>query len=118
MASAFNKEKFDQIMKDVDLYDWIETLQTKEDHILEQDGLNISGGQRQRLSIARELYHDREVLFVDEPSASLDDQTAQHIYDTLLSLDKTLICVSHRHLDYLSKHFDTKIELKPLGATT
>lgn len=118
LASAYNKEKFDKVMEDVDLSDWIETLSTKEDHILEQDGLNISGGQRQRLSIARELYHDREVLFVDEPSASLDDQTAQHIYDTLLSLDKTLICVSHRHLDYLSKHFDTKIELKTLGATT
>lgn len=118
LASAFDKEKFDQIMKDVDLYDWIETLGAKEDHILEQDGLNISGGQRQRLSIARELYHDREVLFVDEPSASLDDMTAQHIYDTLLNLDKTLIVVSHRHLDYLSKHFDTKIELKALGAST
>jgi ATP-binding cassette, subfamily B, bacterial len=115
LASPFNKEKFDKVMKDVDLYDWITTLQAKEDHILEQDGLNISGGQRQRLSIARELYHDREVLFVDEPSASLDDQTAQHIYDTLLNLDKTLICVSHRHLDYLSKHFDTKIELETLG---
>ena len=98
LASEFNKAKFDKVMQDVDLSDWIDTLSSKEDHILEQDGLNISGGQRQRLSIARELYHDREVLFVDEPSASLDDQTAQHIYDTLLSLDKTLICVSHRQI--------------------
>lgn len=118
LNSPLDKGKFEQIMKDVDLYDWMMTLDAKENHILEQDGLNISGGQRQRLSIARELYHDREVLFVDEPSASLDDLTAQHIYDTLLSLDKTLICVSHRHLDYLSKHFDTHIELKPLGVTS
>lgn len=118
LSTPYDQAKFEQIMKAVDLYDWIMTLPAKENHILEQDGLNISGGQRQRLSIARELYHDREVLFVDEPSASLDDQTAQHIYDTLLNLDKTLICVSHRHLDYLSRHFDTHIELKPLGVTS
>ncbi len=118
LASDYDHAKFEQVMRSVDLHDWMQTLETKEDHILEQDGINISGGQRQRISIARELYHDRDVLFVDEPSASLDDQTAQHIYDTLLSLDKTLICVSHRHLDYLSKHFDTTIELEPIGATT
>jgi ATP-binding cassette, subfamily B, bacterial len=118
LDSTFNQEKFEQVMKDVALYDWMQTLEAKENHVLEQDGINISGGQRQRLSIARELYHDRDVLFVDEPSASLDDQTSQHIYDTLLKLDKTLVCVSHRHLDYLSKHFDTTIELEPTGATT
>lgn len=117
LEADFDAQKFEQVMRSVDLYEWMQTLECKENHILQQDGQNISGGQRQRISIARELYHDREVLFVDEPSASLDDQTAQHIYDTLLALDKTLICVSHRHLDYLTKHFDTTIELEPLGVS-
>jgi len=118
LASSYDPLKFEKVIKSVDLYEWMMTLEAKENHILEQDGQNISGGQRQRVSIARELYHDRDVLFVDEPSASLDDQTAQHIYDTLLSLDKTLICVSHRHLEYLRKHFDTTIELITIGANS
>ena len=115
LTSPYDEAKFIKVLKDVDLYDWVMTLDDKEHHLLEQDGTNISGGQRQRMSIARELYHDRSILFVDEPSASLDDQTSQHLYDTLLSLDKTLIVVSHRHLDYLSRHFDQTIELAPMG---
>lgn len=108
----FNEEKFKQCLIDSALYDWVETLELKENHILEQDGTNISGGQRQRISIARELYHDRDILFVDEPSASLDDQTSLKIYDTLLNLDKTIICVSHRHIDYLSSRFNKIIALE------
>lgn len=108
----YNEEKFKQCLIDSALYDWVETLELKENHILEQDGTNISGGQRQRISIARELYHDRDILFVDEPSASLDDQTSLKIYDTLLNLDKTIICVSHRHIDYLSSRFNKIIALE------
>lgn len=118
LSSDYNEAKLLKVLKDVDLYDWVMSLDEKLDHLLEQDGMNISGGQRQRMSIARELYHDRHVLFVDEPSASLDDQTSQHIYETLLNLDKTLIVVSHRHLDYLSRQFDQTIELQPVGEAT
>ena len=55
------------------------------------------------------------MMFVDEPSASLDDMTSQKIYDTLLGLNKTLICVTHRHIEYLKPYFDQVIELEPLG---
>jgi ATP-binding cassette, subfamily B, bacterial len=114
----FDQAKLERVLKDVDLYDWVMSLVNTWDHELIQDGSNISGGQRQRLSIARELYHDHAVLFVDEPSASLDDVTSQHIYSTLLKLDKTLICVSHRHIDYLKQHFDKTIELQALRSRT
>ena len=115
LAQDVDEAKLTQVLKDVDLYDWIQTLELKEDHVLTQDGSNISGGQRQRISIARELYHDFPMMFVDEPSASLDDMTSQKIYDTLLGLNKTLICVTHRHIEYLKPYFDQVIELEPLG---
>lgn len=115
LNKPFDEHKLMQVLADVDLKDWVESLEEKGDHLLVNDGANISGGQRQRLSIARELYHDFPVLVVDEPSASLDDVTSQKIYDTLFTLDKTLICVSHRHLEYLKPHFDKVIELQPLG---
>lgn len=108
----FEEEKFKKCLIDSALYEWVDSLEFKENHILEQDGTNISGGQRQRISIARELYHDRDILFVDEPSASLDDQTSLKIYETLLNLNKTIICVSHRHIDYLSSRFNKIIALE------
>lgn len=108
----YDEEKFKQCLVDSALDEWVESLELKENHILEQDGTNISGGQRQRISIARELYHDRDILFVDEPSASLDDLTSIKIYDTLINLDKTIICVTHRHIDYLSSRFNKIISLE------
>lgn len=115
LEKPYDEKRFMNILKGLDLYDWIMGLEEKENHQLIQDGSNISGGQRQRISIARELYHDKEVLFIDEPSASLDDYTAKKVYDTLLALDKTIICVSHRHLDYLKDHFDAVIHLEKKG---
>lgn len=111
----FDEEKFRKCCEDSAIDEWIDSLELKEDHILEQDGTNISGGQRQRISIARELYHDRDILFVDEPSASLDDETSLRIYETLFNLDKTIICVTHRHVDYLSSKFNKIIALDKGG---
>ncbi|HLV50294.1 MAG TPA: ABC transporter ATP-binding protein, partial [Erysipelothrix sp.] len=101
LNQPFDKEKFENILKQSALFDWIETLDDKENHVLIQNGSNVSGGQRQRISIARELYAAYDIIFIDEPSASLDDENAEVIYDTILNLDKTVICVTHRHLDYL-----------------
>lgn len=116
LNQKYDAEKFTLCLKQAALSEWIESLELKAEHKLEQDGTNISGGQRQRISIARALYHDKDVLFVDEPSASLDDQTALTIYETLLALDKTVILVAHRHLDYLNQRFKIKLELTKAGA--
>lgn len=118
LDSAYNEGKLKKILQQIDLLDWINTLDASIDHVLENDGSNISGGQKQRISIARELYHDKEVLFVDEPSASLDDQNSQRVYDALFSLDKTIVCVTHRHIEYLANKVDKVIACDVLGATT
>lgn len=111
LKEKYDEEKFFKIMEEMNLLEWINSLEDKENHILVDNGNNISGGQRQRLSIARELYHDCDVLFVDEPSASLDDVSSKKVYDSLLNLKQTVLCVSHRHLDYLSSKFDDVIYL-------
>jgi ATP-binding cassette, subfamily B, bacterial PglK len=61
-------------------------------------GIRISGGQRQRLGIARALYHDPDVLVFDEATSSLDGVTEQVIMDAIHSLGhkKTIIIVAHR----------------------
>ena len=66
--------------------------------IFEKDGLELSIGQWQKLSIARAFYSDSEILSLDEPTASLDAIAEQEIYNQFDTLrkDKTTIFVSHR----------------------
>jgi len=64
---------------------------------LGDDGTGISGGQRQRLSLARALYHGPRVLILDEATSSLDVETEAEITQTLSALtDLTKIVVAHR----------------------
>lgn len=115
LNQPFNLVKFKEVLKSADLYDWITSLDLEADHILLNNGSNISGGQRQRINIARELYQDKEVIIFDEPSSSLDDKTSKNIYKTIEALDKTVIVISHRHIDYLSKSFNQVIDLERLA---
>ncbi len=64
----------------------------------EEDGIELSIGQWQKLSIARAFYSDSDILILDEPTASLDAIAEQEIYDQFdrLREDKTTIFVSHR----------------------
>lgn len=66
--------------------------------IFEQDGIELSGGQWQKLAISRAFYNDCDVLILDEPTAALDAMAEQEIYDQFdrLRRGKTTIFVSHR----------------------
>ena len=64
----------------------------------EENGIELSIGQWQKLSIARAFYSDSDVIILDEPTASLDAIAEQEIYNQFdrLRKDKTTIFVSHR----------------------
>ena len=66
--------------------------------IFEQNGIELSGGQWQKLAIARAFYGESDILILDEPTASLDPMAEQEIFNQFDNLrkDKTTIFVSHR----------------------
>lgn len=63
-----------------------------------KEGVDFSGGQWQRLAIARAIFKDSEILILDEPTASVDPNTELQIFEKFkeLSVDKTTIIISHR----------------------
>ena len=66
--------------------------------IFEEDGIELSGGQWQKLSVARAFYKKSDILILDEPTASLDAIAEKEVFDRFaeLSQDKLTIFVSHR----------------------
>ena len=64
----------------------------------EENGTNFSGGESQKLAIAKAVYKDAGVVIMDEPSSSLDPKSEHEMYMRMFAMckDKTLILISHR----------------------
>ena len=104
-----NSEKIDNILKIVELYDFFQTLPQKLETKVGERGSQLSGGQSQRLGIARALYRDPSLIFLDEATSALDIETENKILNNLFNDNgkKTIITISHRDtsFNYCNKIF-------------
>ncbi len=80
------------------IHDFVVSLPDGYDTKIGQNGVSLSEGQRQRLSIARALVKQPDILVLDEPSSSLDNLTEKSIFRSLpfMVRNKTLFVVAHR----------------------
>jgi ABC-type multidrug transport system fused ATPase/permease subunit len=103
-------------IRSAQLESYVNELPKGLDTIVGERGIRLSGGQRQRIGIARALYHDPEILVLDEATSSLDTKTEQGVMNTVSALQgkKTVLIVAHRlstikHCDYLFRLDNGKI---------
>jgi ABC-type multidrug transport system fused ATPase/permease subunit len=80
------------------IHDFICNLKAGYESKIGEKGINLSEGQKQRLSIARALIKNPDILVLDEPTSALDSLMEMSIFQSLPSLvrDKTLFVVAHR----------------------
>ena len=93
-----DNEKINNCIKQVQLDEMLNSLREGVNHNLLERGKNLSGGQIQRIGIARALYFDPDIIIFDESTSSLDKINEEKILKLIdkISVNKTIIFVSHR----------------------
>lgn len=93
-----SREKLDEVLRQADIYDFIDSLPNKLNTMIGENGIKVSGGEKQRISIARALLKNSSILIFDEATSMLDNETEENIISQLLSVfkNKTIILIAHR----------------------
>ena len=97
--NKINKKLLSESIKIAQLEKFIESSKNKIDTVVGNRGIRISGGEKQRIGVARALYNNPEILILDEATSALDIDNENKMLDEIYQgIDnKTLIVVSHRN---------------------
>ena len=108
-----------QVLKEAQMEEFVKKLPDGLDTSTGDRGIRISGGERQRLGIARALYHNPDVLVFDEATSALDNATEKAVMEAIDSFHgkKTMLIIAHRlntieNCDYIYKVENGKITLE------
>ena len=97
-SNSKDTKRISDVLKIANLDSFVQNLPSGIDTKIGEQGQQISGGQRQRLGLARALFNDSEILIFDEATSALDNLTEKEVIKSILELKgkKTIIMVAHR----------------------
>ncbi|GAA3620404.1 thiol reductant ABC exporter subunit CydC [Lentzea roselyniae] len=90
MSGPHDDEELREALRKACLPEWADRLDT----VIRPD--QVSGGEAQRLALARALLHDADVVLLDEPTAHLDEPTARKLLEQLRQDNRTILHITHR----------------------
>lgn len=93
-----NYKAINHLIKEIKLSNYIDSLPNGANTIISDRGLNLSGGQKQKIAIIRALYKNPQILIFDESTSSLDETAEDEIINFInqIKFDKTIILISHK----------------------
>ena len=94
--NEFDEKKLFEILKMVDLNEFVNRLPDKLNTVVGENAIKLSGGQRQRISLAKAIYLNKPILILDESTNALDEKTENFILNNIKKLNKTIIMITHR----------------------
>ena len=105
---VYDNKKLNEVINFCGLDDLLMSYENGVNEFIRENGKNISGGQRQRLMLARALYHDFDLLVLDEAFSEMDEQSERAILNKLKQLTrrgKMIILITHSSasLDFCDK---------------
>lgn len=106
------REEVERAAKAAKVHSFIEALPNGYDTVLSDDGLNISKGQKQLITIARAMLSDSEMLILDEATSNVDSRTEMQIQEAMYALMKGRTCFVIAHRLSTIRNADTILVLK------
>jgi len=99
LEDEIDEEKIELAIKQSQLKRLVDKLDDGVNTSIGERGVRLSGGEKQRIALARAIYHQRDVLFLDESTSALDMETEEQILTEINSLKglKTFIIVAHNY---------------------
>lgn len=103
--------RVDQAVKEVDFDTDIAKFKDGLNEELDLDKLNISGGQRQKIVLARAKVHNSDIILIDEGTSAIDQNATMDILKNLVKSKATIVFIAHNFNEGMRQLFDREIHL-------
>lgn len=99
MGKKYNKELLDKALEASQLVRDLANMKNGADTVIGERGINVSGGQKARISLARAIYSEADIYLLDDPLSAVDPHVANEIFSKCINgvlKDKLVVLVTHQ----------------------